>query len=295
MELALERIRIRIKPEAVILLLAFVVVAVAVYVMAPTQLYALDWEEYFKPATLLLLHGVSPYTLEGFYNPPWTLIPLIPFAVMPDRIGYALLISTMLSTMIGMAYLLRKDLLCMVLFILLPQTFDMLIFANLEWLVLIGCFLPPQIGLFFVVMKPQIGIGVVLYWLVSSYRKGGIREIIRVFAPVGVVTALSTMLYGLWPLHMFTHIGYPHSADLWPASMLVGIPLLLYALFKKNNKQDRGLWMGLMASPMLSPFLIWHSWIAVPMGSMKLNKKLFIALFVLSWLVVAVSAYMQWR
>ena len=40
---------------------------------------AIDWHGVFRPATLALLAGESPYGVEGFYSPPWTLLPLLPF------------------------------------------------------------------------------------------------------------------------------------------------------------------------------------------------------------------------
>jgi hypothetical protein len=53
---------------------------------SPETVFA-DWSEYFQPATYLLLQGKSHYLQEGFYNHPWILIPLIPFAQLSPKVG----------------------------------------------------------------------------------------------------------------------------------------------------------------------------------------------------------------
>src|SRR5690606_38971700 len=78
---------------------------------------------------------------------------------------------------------------------------------NIDWLPLVGFVLPPQIGLFFILIKPQMGLAVALFWLVEAWREGGLREVIRVFGPVGAALALSLALYGLWPLRSSQEVG----------------------------------------------------------------------------------------
>ena len=50
-----------------------------------------DWIHTFRPATLTMLSGQSPYndleTGGQFWNPPWTLIPFIPIALLPEKLS----------------------------------------------------------------------------------------------------------------------------------------------------------------------------------------------------------------
>jgi len=58
-----------------------------IYITSQNHHFGTDWVTSFKPATLALIHGENIY-LESykFFNPPWIVFPLIPFAFLPDRI-----------------------------------------------------------------------------------------------------------------------------------------------------------------------------------------------------------------
>lgn len=45
-----------------------------------------DSRTYFFPATREVLAGRSPYSIEGFTNPPWAVLPLIPMVILPGEI-----------------------------------------------------------------------------------------------------------------------------------------------------------------------------------------------------------------
>lgn len=69
-----------------VLMLSFVGVALSV----ARYLYpgGIDWINTYRPAALSVLAFRSPYTIEIFHSPPWAVIPLIPLAVLPERIGF---------------------------------------------------------------------------------------------------------------------------------------------------------------------------------------------------------------
>lgn len=59
---------------------------------------AVDWSWVFRPASLAMLNGESPFSIEGFFNAPWTPLLLLPIAVLPDKIGRAaLLVVSLIS------------------------------------------------------------------------------------------------------------------------------------------------------------------------------------------------------
>jgi len=67
--------------------------------------------------------------------------------------------------------------------------------------------LPPVVGLFFIAVKPQVGIAVAIFWFVEAARRGGGREVVKVFAPIAVALAAPLAVFGWWPLRFQQEIG----------------------------------------------------------------------------------------
>jgi hypothetical protein len=139
-----------------------------------------DWVESFRPATLEFMAGRSPYTVEGFFNPPWMLIPFIPFAILPIKISNLILVDIGLLCFLFIVFRLKIRPLIALLFLLFPTTLVVLHTVNIEWLVILGLVFPPQIGLFFILIKPQVGIAMAIYWLIVTPNK------LKTFLPVGL-------------------------------------------------------------------------------------------------------------
>lgn len=95
------------------------------------------------------------------------LLPILPLALMPPDVGRA---AFLLLSLAGFGYAAFK----------------------------LGAKLLPA-GAFLVVVDPQIGSMVALFCLVESWRKGGWREVLRVFWPVSLALLLSFALFGLRP------------------------------------------------------------------------------------------------
>lgn len=63
-----------------------------VWALHPWLPPAYDLHTFFRPVVWDWLHGRSPYEVrEGFWNPPWMLLCLLPFALPPEPVGRALL------------------------------------------------------------------------------------------------------------------------------------------------------------------------------------------------------------
>ena len=159
-----------------------------------------DWHGAFYPAAQQVLHGRSPYQVSTFLSVPWTILPLLTLALLPERAGPAALFLASLLTFVFVfvAYRLGPRGPWIGAILTAPPVIHSLSIGNLESLSLLGFVLPPQIGLFFVLMKPQVGIAMALFWLVEAWRQGGPREIGRVFAPVALALVLSVLLFGNW-------------------------------------------------------------------------------------------------
>jgi hypothetical protein len=243
-----------------VLIFSFVVFIYVAYFVNPISY---DWHT-FRDAARQLISGASPYGKE-FYNPPWTLIPLIPMAALPLRLGSAVISALAFYSFGFIAYRLGARPLAWALFMISPPVILEMRSANITWLATLGVIMPPQIGIFFVLMKPQVGIGIAIYWLVEAWRRGKWAEVVRIFGPVTLTFGLSLIIFGFWPLRITEPISLAVNTSLWPQSIPIGIVLILSAI----RKQKSGL--AISASPFLSPYLAMHSWGVAVLGLLPDN------------------------
>lgn len=240
--------------------------------------YHIDWYNVWKPATYNLLHGISPYKTYGFYSPGWLLlvfIPIYPLAYAPTLLLFAALISYVV-----MARYMGANRLSLVLFMTSPMILLTLALGNIEWLVFLGLLMPPSWGLFFVTLKPQVGIGVALFWLIEAARQEPVRAI-KTAIPITVVLFLSIMLWGFWPRVMQTPLDDEglNTAVLFPYSIIIGVILMIVALRTHDVRY------ALAASPFFSPYVIFHAWSGVMLASVKWPIVTLI-LYLTSWAII---------
>jgi hypothetical protein len=222
-----------------------------------------DWVQWFRPATLEFISGHSPYTIEGFFNPPWTLIPFIPFAFLPERISSLLLVDIGLLCFLYVLYKLKIRPIIALVFLLFPTTLVVLHTVNIEWLVMLGLVMPPQIGLFFVMIKPQVGIALAIYWLVVTPHK------IKTFLPVVLASLISVAVYRDWLPKMLIRgnkTGYYGTFDIsfFPYLVPLGLVFLVIAIRKHKDS------FAYMASPFLAPYIGANSYSILILGLCKL-------------------------
>jgi hypothetical protein len=242
-----------------------------------------DWHLAFRPAARNLLAGRSPYAVDGFFNAPWALLPLLPIAVLPENIGRAILFLVSMVVYAFVAYRLGATKLSLLVFLLSPPVIHGLLNANIDWLAMLGFILPPQIGLFFLATKPQIGIGVAAYWLVDIWQQKGFRQVAVVFLPVTIAALVSFGLFGFWPLRFGKEIDLWWNASLWPASIPVGIALLVAAIRKRQIAYAMG------AGPCISPYVLLHSWVGALAAIVSLQAETLAAVAGL-WLLILIRA-----
>lgn len=231
----------------------------------------LDWHHHLKPATTALLHGHSPYSVAGVYNPPWTFLLLAPFTFLPHQVmvfsGLCAYLLTALK--LGVSHRLSG------LLLLSPPVLMCLGMGNIDWLVLLGLWVRPLwLALFFLAIKPQIGLPFALFRLFSERKPlHGV--------PVAAALLFSVFLYGPW-------FSSPASEDwnlsLWPWSAIVGVPLYVFALAKRSS------WMVLVITPFLSPYVTAQGYVTTYYGAARSGKRwpFYIAL-VVGW------ALLLWR
>ena len=241
------------------LILLGVLMVVAVVLLSIHLPEGVDWRETYRPALVALLAGRTPYGFgdSPFFAAPWGLIPLIPLVFLSVRAGEIVLFMVGLAAYALTAQRLGAKPIALVLFLVSPPVVHGLFHGNIVWMSLLGFVLPPQIGLFFVAVKPQIGMGAIVFWLIEALRKGGLREVLRVFWPVSLALLVSLALFGLWPLRFsdVLPIAGNYNVSLWPFMLPVGFALMVAAIRRREMR------FAMAASPCFSPYVLFHGWV----------------------------------
>jgi hypothetical protein len=262
----------------------WLLIALSIFIVVNYLPYGVDWHTVFRPAARALLSLESPYSIEGYYNAPWALLPLIPLAVLPESIGYAFLILLSLAGFSFTAHRLGARPSIIIVLLLSPPVLHCLLNGNIDALSVVGFVLPPQIGLFLVLIKPQIGIVLAMYWLIEVWRRRGIQEVFRTFGPLIVVLLVSFCLFGFWPLRFKEELHLWWNASLWPASIPVGLALLAGAILRNQKK------FAMAASPFLSPYVLLHAWVGALIALASRIPET-VAAVVGIWILIAVRSF----
>jgi hypothetical protein len=248
-------------------------------------LLGIDWRETFYPAVQRTLEWENPYDVSTFRNAPWTILLLLPFALFPEDVGGILYFLASLAGYAWVAYRLKASPAALVVFLLSPPVIYGLRMLNVDILVLIGFLLPSSVGIFFVLIKPQMGIVVALYWLVEAWRDGGLKAVVRNFAPITIALGLSFVMFGDWITGRQNDLLDSFwNASLWPWSIPIGLVLTGLAI------RDRRIDFGITASPFLSPYLAYHSWVSVLVGLLKHDFQLITAVIGM-WIAGAIHGF----
>ncbi len=259
------------------LIISFIFVVLLVYLM-PFDV-GFDWEFYFLPATRALLSGQSPYQVPGFFYPPWLLLPMIPLSLLPIKAAWFILALGAVGTIGLMCYRYHLNPWYFLCILLSYSFFICAYFGQIDWLVGLGIFLPPPVGMFFVMVKPQVGIGIAIYWIIRGYQEGGIKRVFWIAGPIGLAFGLSFLIYGVYLLGGSGLIKGSQNVSFWPYSLPVGFYLLYRAI------KDKNLRLSFIVGPLLSPYQAVQSWI---IGFTTFNR--WIPLVCLaSWLVPLIS------
>jgi len=260
------------KTTITFLLSTALLVVMLIGVLTIWGLVGIDWKETFYPAASALLHGENPYLVPTFRNAPWVLILLAPFALFSETIGGLLFFIASLALYAWSAYRLGATRFALTVFLLSPPVVYGMRMLNIDVFVLFGFSLPPQIGLFFVLLKPQMGIAMVPFWLVREFHEGGWKQVVKTFAPVTVAVLLSFLVFGNWLSgRQADLLNSFWNASLWPWAVPIGITLIAISI--RDLRAD----FAMAASPFISPYLAYHSWVSVLAGLLKRDFELLIA------------------
>jgi hypothetical protein len=127
--------------------------------------------------------------------------------------------------------------------------------GNIDWLAVLGFVMPPWLGVFFLMIKPQVGLAAIGFIFITAWQKHGFINVVKTFAPFAIALAVSILLFGPWFLSISNDINLAGNSSLWPLSIPIGLTLFAMAIRKSDIRYS------MAASPFLSPYVIMHSWI----------------------------------
>ncbi len=221
-----------------------------------------DWHQFFLPALRRLISGQDPYEIPGFYNPPWLLFILLPFAWVPWWVA---------ATLPGLALMLcayhRKKWWLIPIVGLSFPFLALSVYGNVDWLPLIGLTFGGKWGPVLITAKPQDA-GFALFAYVRRRR-------LQWFGPLLLAMLISFVLYPHWPNALLSGnriVSAKRNLSLFPYSAPFGI----FALFMTWLRGDI-LW-GSIASLSLAPYFYIHS--LVPALFLLADRKWWLGLVV---------------
>ena len=257
-----------------------------------------DFQIWYMAATAWV-HGQNPYQANvpgapGFYGPVWALIPFVPLTLLPYDIAR---IAWGLITLIGLLIVAgrlgraqpgdRSRLSWIALFLLLsPWLWANLVYANIDWLVLLGSTLSPLIGIWLVTMKPHMAIGLMLLWGVAAWRRERLWGVGKLIGPLAVAGAVQAVTVGLPPIDIPTLKQW--NASLWPFTLPLGATLILYAAYRGKVA------LALAATPLALPYVRLTSWLMIWPWASSLKARWGAVALSVSWLGFAIWRISLW-
>lgn len=237
-------------------MLASVPLLVAVvYFAAP--LPSADWYATFYPAAREVLFLHSPYEQSMYLNPPWTVLLLFPFVIFPPVLSHGLFFVVCALLLAYVAWRLQASPLALGALLLSPTAVGALLVNNLDPLLLVGMLLPPVWGLIFLLIKPQIGIGVAIYYFYDIWQKQRWRGLVLTFAPVTILYLVSALLFPVWIERMLHNSQIVWNRSFFPYSIPLGL-FFMWLSFRYKNP-----YFALAASPFFAPYISFYSYVVV--------------------------------
>lgn len=241
-----------------------------------------DWERFFMPAVSVFMQGLAPYGY-GFYNPPYTLVLLMPFALLPIVLSRVLIFGVSFGVLAWVAHIRGASVWTLILFLLSPFTLLSLGMGNVEWLTVLGVALANSVGVALMLIKPQMTIGVLGFMALERLRTRDWRGGALLFAPAVMLYTASAWMYPTW----LTSVAGYESNSLANAALpaFVGLPLgvVMLGLALKTKRNE----LALAASPCFFAALSPAVWLVVALAAVR-SLKMSILVFVVSWMLILI-------
>jgi hypothetical protein len=245
-----------------------------------------DWET-FHGASWRVLHGESLYgskiTHAYYSNPPWLAVLLIPLAILPEKLGWAMVCAAtlILSLVLLRHWETRPGRIKPVLILMSPPMMYTLLHGEIDVLIISGVLLPIQWWPLVALTKPQVAIGLAAgvppkYWL-------------RAAMIIGVALLISLLWFGFWPRELLAQdtpfVGAAHNfwEGLWPNQVPLGVLLVVMGISRKDER------LLVAGSPFLSPYAALSSFIGPWIAALTYLKDWQALVVFVSWWGVFVA------
>lgn len=214
-------------------------IAAVAFALLFTAVYQLPAYGDFTTDFYTAAHLIDPYEYHRFLNPPWMVLILRPFALLPEHAAGALWVSLSICLIVYSVHLMGADRLGLLLTLLNPFMWFFITLGQLDALVLFGFALAwhgrneaiRPFDVLLMVVKPQV-IGMAALFRLRDYT----RRDLLMLAGAGVLTLL---IWGAWPLAMVGNWGagvyQPLDMGVWPWGIPVG-PALVVLAWKRRNE-----------------------------------------------------------
>lgn len=197
------------------------------------------WTDQQDKFVLAATHFLDPYAgMSGFFSPPWAVIPLVPFELMPLSTA-ALLQAWIYFALLGrIAYGYHVKWVGLLAAMLSPLALDAILEINIDWIAAIGLVIPAQYSLIFLAVKPQ-AFPAYIFTLTR-------QQLIRAVIVLLLMMLVSFLIWGVdWLIDLYHEFGtrtLATSTSLSPWAWMpplfsigLGLVLLAYAFWKKDD------------------------------------------------------------
>lgn len=211
----------------------------------------------YRDAAMLLTRGIlSPYAIYNFNNPIIVLAYYIPFVYLPVDVGFRVTVFVAMALYLTTIWQACHNWPAFALALISPLLLWNTFYVNLDWMVFGAVLLLPRYpaaSFVLALVKPQIGIVVAALALLELLQRRGYKAIAALMVFEAAIFILSLSQGMQWGFM----IARPGNWSLFPWGLLLGLPLALYALLRRDR------FAGLAAAPLMSPYVGTQSWIAV--------------------------------
>lgn len=219
-----------------------------------------DFYTNFYSAARAVISGHSPYDAAAYSSAPWGIIPLIPLALLPPRLAHGVYFAACMFVLAYLAWHLKASPVTIAALFLSPTAIATLLVGNLDSIVVTGMLLPPVAGLLLLLIKPQIGAGVALYYFLDFMRTKRFLVAVKTFLPAAAALVTGLVLFPVWYERMSNLPGNPWNRSLFPYSIPAGLLLLWLALRNRNP------YFALASTPFFAPYLTFPTYLVVQIG-----------------------------
>jgi len=219
-----------------------------------------DWYGTFDAAGRGIFEGRSPYAQPLFVNPPWTVLLLLPFVAFPPVVARGLVLVTSVAALIYVSWRLGAPRAAVIAVLLSPTAIGLLLAASLDAFVVLGVLLPPVWGLLLLLVKPQVGAGVALYYAAQSWRNSKIAGLVRTLAPIVAAYIIGGFLYPEWIERLIHKPENEWNRSLFPYGIPIGLFLLWLGIRRHN------VFFALASTPFFAPYLTFYTYLVAQIG-----------------------------